>query len=332
MTRLGRMISLRPSGFDDLGLRRALSDRMLPMLVAAMAFLAALALAGWFGSAALARHWQQGAGSSLTVQVPLPGEPSAHRGQTRLAAVLALLTSAPGVASVHALSDQELTDLLKPWLGEGAERLAIPIPAVIAVSLTDTTVDLKPLSRHLSDIASGTLVEDHDIWFRRLAVLARSLQACTGLALLLVAGVAAAVIAVATRAGLSTRREAIEIIHGLGATDAYIAGRFAARATLLATIGATGGAVAALPILLTLARMAAPFAWGSGADGTGAGGIGAQGTGADQISAINEMLQSTLRTLPVALWLALPSLPLSAAAIGFVTAQGAVRRWLRRLP
>ena len=42
------MISLRPARFDELGLRWGLTDRMLPLLVAAMAFLAALALAGWF--------------------------------------------------------------------------------------------------------------------------------------------------------------------------------------------------------------------------------------------------------------------------------------------
>jgi cell division transport system permease protein len=310
------VISLRPSGFDELGLRRALSDRMLPLLVAAMAFLAALAMAGWFGTAALARHWQQGAGASLTVQVPQPSEPSARPDQTRLAAVLALLTGIPGVASAHALSDQELLDLLKPWLGQGigsaAERLAIPIPAVIAVRLTNSATDLAPLSHRLMDAAPGTLVEDHGVWIRRLAVLARSLQACAGLALLLVAGVAAAVISVATRAGLSTRREAIEIVHGLGATDGYIAGRFAGRATLLAAIGAAGGAIAALPILLTLARMAAPFAGDAG----GAG----------------DTLQDALATLPVPLWLALPCLPITAAAIGFATAHGAVRRWLRRLP
>ena len=153
----------------------------------------------------------------------------------------------------------------KPWLGQGAERLAIPVPAVIAVRLTDAAADLEPLSRRLADAAPGTLVEDHGVWIRRLTVLARSLQACAGLALLLVAGVAAAVIAVATRAGLSTRREAIEIVHGLGATDRYIAGRFAARATLLAAVGAAGGAVAALPVLLTLAQMAAPFAGETGA-------------------------------------------------------------------
>jgi cell division transport system permease protein len=118
---------------------------------------------------------------------------------------------------------------------------------------------------------------------------------------------------VATRAGLSTRREAIEIVHGLGATDAYIAGRFAARATMLAAVGAAGGALMALPILLTLAQMAAPFVGDTGAAG-------------------GDTLQQALGTLPAALWLALPCLPVSAAAIGFATAQGAVRRWLRRLP
>lgn len=304
--------SLRPAGFDELGLRRALSDRMLPLLVAAMAFLAALAMAGWLGTAALARHWQEGAGAALTVQVPQPGEASSQPKETRLAAVLALLSGTPGVASAHALSQQELGDLLKPWLGQGAARLDVPIPAVVAVRLTDAAMDLAPLTNRLQAAAPGTLVEDHGMWMRRLAVLARSLQACAGLTLLLVAGVAAAVIAVATRAGLSTRREAIEIVHGLGATDGYIAARFAARATGLAAVGACLGGVIALPIVLTLAQMAAPF-----------GG---------QVAPSGNPVQDALGAVPAALWFALPCLPLTAAAIGFVTAQSVVRRWLRRLP
>ncbi|MFL5286537.1 MAG: cell division protein FtsX [Rhodopila sp.] len=303
---------LRPVGFDELGLRRAMSDRMLPLLVAAMAFLAALALAGWFGTAGLARHWQEGAGAALTVQVPQPGDPASESRDTRLATVLALLTGTPGVASAHALSDEELGELLKPWLGQGAGRLALPVPAVVAVRLTDATTDLGPLARRVEAAAPGTLVEDHGVWMRRLAVLARSLQACAGLSLLLVAGVATAVIAVATRAGLSTRREAIEIVHGLGATDGYIAARFAARATGLAAAGACLGAVIALPIVLTLAQMAAPFA--------------------GHAMTTDNPVQDALGTLPATLWFALPCLPVTAAAIGFATAQSVVRRWLRRLP
>src|SRR4051812_50050503 len=82
---------LRPAGFDELGLRRAISDRMLPFLVAAMAFLAGLALAGWAGAASLAHHLQHGAGSALTIQVSRPNDPAApggpphDRGGARLA-------------------------------------------------------------------------------------------------------------------------------------------------------------------------------------------------------------------------------------------------------
>jgi cell division transport system permease protein len=80
---------------------------------------------------------------------------------------------------------------------------------------------------------------------------------------------------------------------------------------MLAASGGFAGAVAAMPVLLTLASLAAPFA------GTPSGPDGPPGV---------------LTALPAVLWLTLPGLPMGAAAIGFLTAQGTVRRWLRRLP
>jgi hypothetical protein len=55
---------------DPLGLRRALSGWLLPGLVAAMALLAALAIAGAEGASALAERWQRGAAAAVTVQLP----------------------------------------------------------------------------------------------------------------------------------------------------------------------------------------------------------------------------------------------------------------------
>ena len=300
---------LRPPHFDELGLRRAFAARMLPFMVAAMAFLAALTLAGWVGAASLARHWQEGAGSALTVQVPQPKNP-ASQGGSRVTRVLELLTGSAEVASARQISEEELGALLRPWLGGNGERMALPLPAVIAVRLADPDTDLGVLGRRLDAVAPGALVEVHDIWVRRLSALARSLQACAGIVLLTVAAVASAVIAVATRAGLAARREAIEIVHGLGATDGYIAAQFAGRATLLAGVGGLAGALAAMPVLLGLANVAAPF-----------GGFQPRETNPEMLA-----------TLPPILWLALPVLPAATAAIGFLTAQATVRRWLRGLP
>jgi cell division transport system permease protein len=303
-----------------------MGDRMLPLLVAAMAFLAALALAGSVAAATLGRHWRSGAAATLTVQIPQPGEPSAEPpaaagAQTRRDRVVALLTGTPGVASARALSEAELADLLRPWLGEaglgnGAGPLSLPLPGVVEVHLADPAPDLDAIAARLRAAAPGTLLENNDVWVGRLATLADSLQACAWAVLALVACVAAAVIAVATRAGLAARREAIEIVHGLGATDGYIAGRFARRATGLAAAGGLIGALVALPVLLALAGLAAPFA-------------------DPHPSAAGTAMPPWLRaatTIPPLLWAALPALPLAAGLIGFAAAQGTVRRWLRRLP
>ena len=313
-----RRSRLRPARFDELGLRRAIGDRMLPLMVAAMTFLAALALSGAIAASDLARHWRWGASSVLTAQVPRPNEPGAA-GQTRMDRALTLLRGTPGVESARVLGAAEMTELLRPWLGGGntqAGQTALPLPGVMEVHLADAALDTEGLARRLARDVPDALLESHGVWAARLAVLARSLQACAGLALAVVAGVAAAVVAVATRAGLSARREAIEIVHGLGATDGWIARRFASRATWLALLGGTAGAVAALPALLALAAVASPFLLGAGGSGVGDAGEAGDMAG----------------FLPDALWFALLGLPPGAALIGWATAQGTVRTWLRRLP
>ena len=296
-------------GHDDLGLRRALPGRLLPALVGAMAFLAALAAAGVVATARLAAQWQHGALAAVTIQVPRPGDPAAGEGegQTRRAAAQAVLSATAGI-SVHALGEGELADLLRPWLGDSAEQLSLPLPAVFAVRLDDPDRNLDDLAARLDHAAPGTLLERHELWRGRLAALARSLQGAAALALLLVGGIAIAAITVATRAGLAARREAIELVHQIGAPDRYIAQRFAARASLLALIGGAIGAALALPVLLVLAGLAAP------------------------LTGLAPRLATLPLLLPASLWASLLSLPVAAACIGWLTAQATVRGWLALLP
>lgn len=297
---VGKTRRLRRGQADELGLRRALTDRLLPSLVGAMAFLAALALAGVIGAESVARHWRLGAGGTLTVQVP---EPEVG---TRVRDVLAALRGTAGVVSARALEAGEMEALLRPWLGAGAERVALPMPAVIEVRLAEGADAGAGLEARLAAVAPGTVAEENGAWLQRLGVLARSVQACAAFAMALVGFVAVAVVTVATRAGLATRRDAIEIVHGLGATDGFIAGQFARRTTALAGGGALVGAVLAVPVLAGLGHLAAPFVGGS------------EGWG--------------LEALPSPIWLGVPLLPVVAAGLGWVTAQWTVRRWLRRLP
>ena len=302
---------LRPPGFDELGLRRASSDRLLPFLVAAMAFVAALALGGAVAASALASHWREGAGAAATVIVPHPSRPTPDARGTRMERVLDLLRGTEGILSARALSDEEVSDLLRPWLGADVERLSLPLPGVAVVQMRPGAGELGSLGSRLETLAPGTLVESHGVWLRRLSALARSVQACAAVVTGVVASVAAAVVSLATRAGLSARRETIEIVHGLGATDGYIAARFSKRAARLAMLGGAAGTGAAMPVLVGLANLGAPFSdqWGGGSGGYG-----------------------PLAAIPLSLWLALIALPGAAGLLGLLTAEATVRRWLLRLP
>lgn len=279
---------------DPLGLRRALSGLLLPGLVCAMALLAALALAGAQGAAALAERWQRGAAAAVTVQVP-----DAEAG--RLQRALESLRAMPEVAEAQAMPEDRLNALLRPWLGDAP---AITVPGVIELRLHDARTDPVLIGDRLARDVPGALVEAHGLWVQRLAALARSLQAMALGVLVLVAAVAAAVVAVATRAGLAARRDAIEVLHGLGARDGDIAGRFARRLGLLAASGALVGTAAAVPALALLADLAGPW-------------VGSEGR------------LASLAGLP---WPGLLALPPVAFLVGWGTAQSTVRRWLRQLP
>ncbi|GBR56928.1 cell division protein FtsX [Acetobacter senegalensis DSM 18889] len=306
---------------DGLSVSEALPDRSLFTLVAMMSFLAALTLAGATGARALSARWAGGAAQLVTVQVPDPDQPltpaskKEPTGPTRAEAVLADLNTLPPGSVMHRLDKEELARLLEPWLGE-ADNSALPLPAIIRIRLPDNAQVPNNLEQTLTAHVPGTIVEHNASWGERLKALANSLLACAGLALLTVGGIATLVTGLATRAGLSTRRDIIEILHGLGASDGYIAGRFAWRTAMLGLGGSLAGTVLAMVPLLVLFRMAAPFA---------------------NISLQSDTLllpdwQTLQNIIPTDMLVAFAALPFVAAFICWITTQSMVRLWLRRLP
>ncbi|HQT72675.1 MAG: cell division protein FtsX [Acidiphilium sp. 37-67-22] len=297
---------------DRIGLRAAMADRLLPFVVAAMSFLAALALAGSIAAGTLATHWLSGAQKLLTVEVGSPSSPAASGNTSRIDAVLQQMKAMPGFGDARRLSDSELADVLKPWLGSATTGSSLPIalPAVIVVHAGSGSVDTATLATALDKTAPGTLVDSGSRWAGRIAELTDSIRASAAAVLVIVALVAASVVAVAVRAGLAQRREAIEIIHGLGALDSDIANQFAGRAMRLAGLGGLIGGLAAPPVLAWVGHLAAGLMI---APSSASGGL------------------SPIEGLPPLLVATPLIFTLAAAAIGWIAAQVTVRGWLRQL-
>ncbi len=198
--------------------------RLLPWVIAVMVFLAGLAMLTALGLQMTANTWHRGLAKSMTVQVINPDKAARDK---EVAAALAVLRAAPGVAGAREETGDEVAALLEPWLGKGNVGPDLPIPALIDVTLADAPpVDMAALRAGLTKAAPSARLDAHERWLADLLVLMRIVQWAGAVIVGLVGLATVAIIVFATRAGLATHRETVEIVHMMGARDGTIAGAF----------------------------------------------------------------------------------------------------------
>jgi cell division transport system permease protein len=233
----------------------------------AMAFLAVFALALSLASGRLADRWAQALSGTATIRISAPPEQL----DTQVAAVLALLSTTPGVAAARALDSAEQRALLEPWFGPDLPIDALPLPRLIELTEAQPGYDGEGLRLRLAAEAPGAVLDDHTRWRRPMAEAAARLRLLGILSLVLIAGATAAMITLAANAALSANLPVIRVLRLVGAKDAYIVRAFVRRFTLRALTGAAiGTGVAMIGVaLLPSADEAGAFLTGLGFQGAG---------------------------------------------------------------
>ena len=236
---------------SDLPLAGDATSRYLPWIIAPMVFLSAVALAGALILGGLIGRWDRDVSGTLTVEVAAaPGDALESLGPSRqrVEKVLQILQNTPGVSDAHALSQEQLIGLLAPWLGTSDVLKDLPLPALVDVSVREE-VDVEALGRRIEAEVPGASLDDHRRWLTRLINLSRSIEWLAIGIVSLIGAVTAATVYYATRTGMAIHREVIEVLHLIGAPDAYIAEQFADRAFILGFKGGLLGLLLTLPIL-----------------------------------------------------------------------------------
>lgn len=233
--------------FPPASMRRLLPDgrrRIAPWIVGLMTFVSLVV--GACGLAVLGAAGDLRAASGSRWLLQMPAGPGVARAES-------LLRGAPGVASVVPVPEADVRRSLATWLGPAGATLDLPVPHLADVTLGRGADGQALAGRLATQIPGARLTAYAD----ELAPLLASLRGISilviGLLLVLAAGLAAAV-TLAARASLDANRATIEVLHGIGATDAQLLGLVQRRIALDALIGgAVGGAAAGLLLLLTLA-------------------------------------------------------------------------------
>jgi cell division transport system permease protein len=283
--------------------------RSLPWMMAFMVYLGALAVAGFLIVQQVASGWERGIGGVVTVQLPpagigadgeVSGEVSGGISDD-VSAVLGLLRATPGVAHAQPVSDDEMRDLLSPWLGGTGISHDLPLPRLIDVHLTPgARVDMNALQERLTGVVPAALVDDHGRSLAALRSLTRTIKAVSIAVIASVAFATMGTVLVVTLAGIGIHGDTIEVLHLIGADDSFVARQFTVPVLKHALIGGTIGCAAAVASLLALERIAADLSSG-------------------MVFALS---------LAPAHWAALAAVPLVAAALTLITARVTVHRAL----
>lgn len=229
--------------------RSSIAATALIAVVAIMTFLASLTTGAVVLVRGAASEWQSDVSREVTIQVrPMAGRDI----EADVGRAVEIARAAPGVTAVRAQDKAESARLLEPWLGSGLSLDSLPVPRLIVIQVTPgRPPDFAALKGRLAAEVPSASLDDHRGFSRRLRAMADTVVGI-GLAILALV-MAATVLSVvfATRGAMATNRPTVEVLHFIGAKDAYVAGQFMRHFLFLGLQGgAVGGGAAVLMFLV----------------------------------------------------------------------------------
>lgn len=215
-----------------------IAGRALVAIVAIMTFLASLTTGAVILVRAAASDWQSEVAREVTVQI----RPLSNRDlEADVARAADIVRRFPGVADVRVYSKEESARLLEPWLGSGLVLDELPVPRIAVVRIASGAApDFDQLRRLLSQQVSTASLDDHRGFVDRMRAMGRA-AFLGGLAVLgLVLAATVLSVTFATRGAIATNRTVVEVLHLIGAKNAFIAQHFQRR---FLGLGLQGGAI-----------------------------------------------------------------------------------------
>lgn len=215
-----------------------------PWIVAVMSFTILLVAACGLLTARAAGELKGSIGQRYVLTVPAGGGD--------IDALARQLGEMPALRSVRPVSEAEMRDDLRRWLGPAADSKDLPVPALIQFDVREGHHMGAARSALLRAAPGGTITSYGDSVAPLLSSLRLLIWVALAIVILLGAAASAAVI-LAARGAIDSHRSTVDVLHGIGATDGQVTRLFQHRIALDTLIGSLAGAALAGLVILAVA-------------------------------------------------------------------------------
>ena len=235
----------RPLPISGPRLRPAMDSSTTLMATAVMAFLLVITACVWAAASALTGHSISQSESTATILIP-SGINS--RGAS-LDSALEFLTEQKNVEWVRILTDEQIEGPLRRWLGNQTPDFLVPFPTVIFLYTKEGPSSLTTVIDQLALQTPGSIGWQNDTLEEKFVKFSQTIGLYARCGLFLIVGAMTLLIIAATRSALVMQRDLISVMHELGASDDYIARRFAKPLLASCFMSVLVGALFSLPVI-----------------------------------------------------------------------------------
>lgn len=240
----------------DLPLNQDNGAGFLMFLIALMTFLAIIALNGSFILERVTQHWSSGLENKITIEIPAENNSGqlrrADEMQSLTKKVTDILRGANDVRTFDVLDQDDIRDLVSPWLGQDMSLDGLPLPGIISVEMHQTSLSIiEELQTKLEKVNKNIHLDTHEDWLNDLLHITGALQSMATFITLIILLTTIVAVAASIRMRMALHREDVELLHLMGASDPYITKQFQRHALILGLKGSALGGGGAF-ILLSL--------------------------------------------------------------------------------
>lgn len=229
------------------------SKFFIPWLSMFMVFIATLILSVAIVVYSSVQSWTDNISGSLTVQIPTyteKGESREEKIATDIEMALTLLRSSDGITGASLLTDEQVSALMEPWIGQSDSMMELPLPKIIDVNVDSKNFpNITQLKADLYEQVPEAILDSHRAALDELVLFFENMVNLIAFILILILITTAISVIYVTKSSLSVHEKVIELIHMMGASDFYITIQFAMRSFKLTLVGSLVGFILALPIM-----------------------------------------------------------------------------------
>lgn len=197
-------------------------DLFIRHFVALMTFMVMITASVTLFLFALSSSWTSDVLKAATIEIPASTMES-------LPVLENVLSKTPSIETYNVLTKDQVLDLISPWFGDNTRDLANTISVPILITLDfdpDAQTDMAGLEESIKVAIPEARLITHQDWLTPLMSLTGLLETIGVLSLALLFIALLMAIHGAARGRVATHRNALELLHLMGAADPFIRGQF----------------------------------------------------------------------------------------------------------